>query len=359
MSGCKNQRAVFIGLASAAPSPNVAQVAQEILDARADGGRSRVRILLPEQPLDHGPVEHMAWANRLSVTEGVVGVVGHGTSSMSLLAAPVYNAAGIPQIVSVGTHPRLAEAGQWTFALAPDDSVQGAYIGRFVDEHLEAARVTVFYLGDLYGSSLRDAVVGELGRRGVPVIHQAPFAKRGSCQRSEPENDFGNTVEAALKRGAPDVVVVVGLARHSGCIARVLHERLPHVRVVASEGSGALDLLRDAAGPAASSLFVTTLWHPDSSRAEVRLFSEQFRRIVGRAPRYLEALTFDAIMVLAHAVEAGGAKRKAIRHYLANLGGTHSPYRGVTGHVAFAGGSRIPLSIIRVSDGTPASLEMP
>ncbi len=136
--GCKSQPDAVIGYAYLRPHPKFLQVVQETLDAKAGGtGRSNVRVVSLGDPIIRAirlrrPQAHVRHAARLVNLEGMVGVVGHVDSKLSLLTAPIYNEAGIVQLVPSGTHPRLADAGEWTFTLAPNDSILGAFMGRFV-----------------------------------------------------------------------------------------------------------------------------------------------------------------------------------------------------------------------------------
>jgi len=138
-------------------------------------------------------------AQRFVTLPGLVAMVGHGGSRASLAAAPVYNDAGIPQVVPTSTSRLLATAGPWTFSLAPNDSVEGAFIGDFVAGSLAARSVTIYYVNDEYGEGLRDGVRASLGALGVAILDEVAV---------HPASDFRTLVEASLRRGTPDVVVV-------------------------------------------------------------------------------------------------------------------------------------------------------
>lgn len=349
--GCKSQPNAAIGYAYLGPQPKLLQVVQETLDARAGGtGRSNVRVVSFGDSIHvRGPVAHVRHAVRLVARDGMVGVVGHIDSRTSLLVAPIYNEAGVVQLVPSGTNPRLADAGEWTFTLAPSDSVLGEFMGRFVAEHLHARDVTVFYIGDLYGTSLRDAVASDLRRRRVNVVRKVPFGARGSCQPFSPENTMLRTV-TALQDAIPDVTVVIGPAIPVGCLARLIHERHPHLPIVLGD-MGGLEVLRRAAGPAASSMYVTAGLRPDTTDVAALTFLLRFRRIVGRSPQPGEAKAFDALMLLATAIETVGSDPEDVRAYLAGLGRATPPYRGVTGEAAFGQPGPPSLMMTHVHDG--------
>jgi branched-chain amino acid transport system substrate-binding protein len=289
-------------------------------------------------------------AERLAAIPGIVAVVGHSGSRASLAAAPVYNEAGIVQVTPNSTSRLLENAGAWTFNLAPDDSVEGSFIGEFVAERLRALRVTIYYENDEYGTGLRDGVFAALGQRGVAVLDRVPM---------DVTSDFRTLVAASLKRGAPDAVVVAGRELETGSIARIMRERGVPRAVVAGDGALVLPELSRAAGPAADSLYAVAFWMPDAPDSLARAFVERYRRVAGELPQSADAMSHDALMLVADAVRAVGPSRAVVRQYLRDLGVTRPPYRGVTGPISFGPGARPRLVMARLVDGQPRRVAGP
>jgi branched-chain amino acid transport system substrate-binding protein len=281
-------------------------------------------------------------AQRLVAVPGLVGVVGHAGSRGSVAAAPVYNEAGIPYVVPTSTSRLLRRAGPWTFTLAPDDSTEGAFIGEFVTTRLGARRVGVFYVNDEYGEGLRDGLRAYLLPRGVTLLSEVSFG---------PQSDVGLLVDAALRQGRPDVVISAGRWRETGALARFVTQRAPGVRVVAGDGAMFLPRLAEAAGPAASALYVVDFWVPDPGDSVSGAFVERFRRLAGRDPLGPQAMSHDGLLLLARAVREVGPNREAIRRYLESLGRERPPYPGLTGPIAFGAGRRHNLVMTRLVNG--------
>ncbi|MGH7733660.1 MAG: ABC transporter substrate-binding protein, partial [Gemmatimonadales bacterium] len=112
------------------------------------------------------------WAQRVVGMPKVVAVIGPGNSQAALASAPVYNAAGIPQVVPMVTDRLIQASGPWTFTMAPDDSVEAAFLVRYVARVVRARRVTLFYDNDAFGQSLRESLVRECNDRGIRVLTQ-------------------------------------------------------------------------------------------------------------------------------------------------------------------------------------------
>ncbi len=273
---------------------------------------------------------------------GLVGVVGHGGSRPSLAAAPVYNAAEVPQIVPTGTSRRLRDAGPWTLRLAPDDSIEGAFIGRFVADRLGAHRVTLFYQNDEYGSGIRDGVITALGLRGIAVQFVAPV---------DSLTDFATLVDASLAAGVPDAVISGARARETGTIARLMRRSAPRSRVVVGDGALPLPVLAREAGPAVDAVYVVSFWMADATDSLSRAFVARYRRLVGVDPVGAQAMSHDGLMLLAQAIREVGQDRPAIRAYLLSLGRGRPPYLGVTGPISFQADRAERLVMMRMQGG--------
>jgi branched-chain amino acid transport system substrate-binding protein len=278
----------------------------------------------------------------------VVAVIGHEGSGPSLAAAPVYNAARIVQLVPTGTSRLLARAGEWTLALAPNDSVEGRFVAGFVRERLRARSVTIFYNNTEYGIGLRDGVRSALAGSGVQVLRAARYD--GSA-------DLGVLVQAALRRGVPDAVVIAGYALDAARIAGELRDRGVRVPIVAGDGAHALPDLVTPRPDAVAGMYVVTFWLPGSADSVTRRFEAVVRSRLGREPAARDAMVYDAVRLLATAVGAVGDRPGRIRAYLLSLGAGRPRFRGITGEIGFgalAGAPRFVMGQVRGTLVVPA-----
>ena len=345
---CAGERVpVRIGYAYGDPAAGALGVAQAELDSAAAAGARPVRVV--SAPVTGGAaagsltaaVQH---AMAITATPGIVGVVGNSNSREALLAVPVYAGAHIPVVVPTATSRRLREAGPWTFVLAPDDSVEGEFIAAFVAERLNARAVTLYSVADEYGIGLRDATAAALDRRGVAVADRVTLPLVAGCQ---PGNAVETVVIASLQRTRPGVAVFAGRPDETLCAVRVLATRRPGMRFVA--GDGLVLGPGTFAVPGIDSVYAVAFWHADQRPERAARFVERFQQTAGRPPHHGDALAYDAIMVLAAAVQAGARDGEGVRRYLAGLGTDRPPYNGLTGPVAFGPRAERPLVMTRVA----------
>ena len=343
VAGCHSApRSAVIGYAYTYHLQSAIAVANDEIAERWGGRGPRILIVSDSARVQDPADVEVRRAEHLAAVPGIVAVVGHSGSRASLAAAPIYNEAGIVQITPNSTSRLLRSAGRWTFNLAPDDSVEGAFIGEFVAQRLRARRVTVYYENDEYGTGLRDGVMAALAPRGVEVLDRVPI---------DVTSDFPTLVEASLKRGVPDVVIVAGRQRETGMIARLVRERGVRRPLVAGDGALVLPELARLAGPAADSLYVVAFWMPDAPDSLSQAFVARYRRLTGEVPQSADALSHDALMVLAEAIDEVGADPAAVRRHLSQLGTGRPPFQGVTGPIAFAAGARARLGMARLVGG--------
>src|SRR5690606_24810660 len=313
--GCERPGRAVVGYAFPYSAAAVVRLARESIAEMP--GRPGVRIAEDTVPGGDRADLAVARARRMVEVPGLVGVVGHPDSRGALAAAPVYNDAGVVQIAPLATSRWLDDAGPWTFTLAPDDSVEGAFIGRFVDERLRARNVALLYVGDEYGEGLRDGIAAELGTRGIRISREFLY---------DDQSNLETLVRASLQPRVPDVVIVAGMQGAPAEIARHMMRYAPGIPVVAGDGALRLPGLAAQAGPATAHLYLVSLWIADTTDARYRDFEARFRRLTGEPPNPTDVLTYDALMMLVTAAAEAGGNPGDVRRWLVGLGRSRPPY---------------------------------
>lgn len=269
-------------------------------------------------------------------------IVGPSNSRHALATAPAYNAAGLAQIVPSATSRRLRRAGPATFTLAPDDSVEGAFLARFAGQELGARRAIVFFINDEYGEGLREGIEASFVAEGGAVLGSYPVGG---------EVDIGAVVDAAFRRGRPDVVLVAGRSAETGLILRAVRALDPKLPVIAGDGAYLPAQLLHSSGGDLTGLYVVAFWVYDSTDAAHRAFAERVRRIFHTEPMPEDALTEDALVLATEARIAMGTDRAGVRRWLAALGRERPPFAGLTGPISFGPGREFPLTMVRFREG--------
>ena len=147
-----------------------AQMAVNDLNANAftvDGQQVKFALVSVDDKSDHATGKAVA---QQLVSDGVVAVIGHLNSGVSIEAAPIYAAAHVAQL-AISTNPRYTQLNlPTTLRLVANDDVQAKAMASYAATAMDGA--TTFCLVDdatPYGKGLVDGVAAQLKALGKPV----------------------------------------------------------------------------------------------------------------------------------------------------------------------------------------------
>ena len=132
------------------------------------------------------------------VDAGVIAVIGHLNSGVSIEAAPVYAAANVAQI-AISTNPRYTELGfNTTLRMVANDNLQARAMGSFAASSVGAVRFAVIDEGTTYGKGLAEGAAARLKQLGKEVSIRESF---------DGQTVAFDDLAAKLKANNTDVVV--------------------------------------------------------------------------------------------------------------------------------------------------------
>jgi branched-chain amino acid transport system substrate-binding protein len=308
-----------------------AELAVAEINARGGvrGRRLELRIL------DDSASEDVALrvAQILRDDPAVVAVVGHLTSGPTLAAAPVYGGGGRPVtlISPSASSPALSGISPYFFRVCPSDLAFGARLAQYAERTLGARRVAVIFMNDDYGRGVRETFRAEFTRLGGRVVTEDPYLpSAGSFEPYLARLARGGEVDALLL-AMPRVAAELALRETTG-----LGLRWP---VLGGDALTGVETL----GPAADGVRVASAYLPDRPGERNASFVAEYERIHdGAQPDHRGAGAYDIVQLLARAIEEVGADRRAVRDYLASVGGDRPAFDGVTGRIAFDSAGEVP-----------------
>jgi branched-chain amino acid transport system substrate-binding protein len=124
---------------------------------------------------DRANVETGKQVARQLVDAGVVAVIGHLNSGVSIATAPIYAEKHIAQL-AISTNPKYTELGHdTTFRLVANDTLQAKAIGSFAANQLKASRFAVIDDGTPYGKGLADGAGEQLKKASREIVLRQSF----------------------------------------------------------------------------------------------------------------------------------------------------------------------------------------
>jgi branched-chain amino acid transport system substrate-binding protein len=315
--------------------PMLRTVEMAVADARARGLDVEVRVA------DDHEDERVAArvAAELASDPSVIAVIGHKNSGPSGAAGPVYAAAGLTQITQCSTDNALSRAGWPTFfRLCADNERQAAVAAEFAFSRLPDAHAVAVHDGTDYGRPLVQAFASRLQKLSGRAVHVLAMHVG--------QEDFTEIVDS-IRAEAPGIVDFGATEIESSKLMKALHAAGIKGLVISSEGGPDNPLARLAGAAGEGSIHTYAGADPLATPASRRLV-DRCQAEIGETPSYVVEC-YDAVSVIAAALEKGATTRQGIRDAIAA-----TDFDGLGGRIRFdAAGDRIdaPVSLWRVAGG--------
>lgn len=254
--------------------------------------------------------------------EHVPVVLGAVSSSVTLRLAPYCERRHIVLISPSASASQLTDAGEYVFRTYPSDVLEGASMAAFARD-LGLDRVAILAVDNDYGASLADVFAERFRASGGSVVALLTFPEGNAAALKDAVN--------ALAGLSPRGLYVPAYAGDLVAALNLLRETNAHP-IVLGTSSVTAESIR-LAGPAADNMvFPMPSFDPDADDAGVRAFAEAFRARYHEEPDVYAAHAYDAVRVLATAVDrAGSWEPDEVRDALLRI----DNYEGATGRMAF------------------------
>jgi len=295
------------------------------------------------------PAAILDWAERFAATPDLVAVVGHSDSASTLSAAAVYNQRGLPQLVTIATHPAITNIGEWTYRLCVSDSRQGPALADYAVGQWGKKRIAVFYVNDDYGRGLArlfEQRVGELGGTiAASVLHRNILGP-----------DDRELIRAALARltaeGEPDLFALFQRVGAADWTVEAIREAGFAAPILGGDNLGRAAFLEGDPG-LKNGIRTSQFFFPEPGDPRTQGFMESYQRLAGEPPDYGSAFAYDALYLLRDAVLSGGPSRRGVKAYLDRLIADKTVVEGVAGSYSLGADhdARRAFQVVEIRDG--------
>lgn len=288
-------------------------------NARIGGRRLTFKLISGD---DRGDARTAALIADYLVRSRVAAVIGHWNSAASLAAAPIYAAAGIPQIAPGSTGRQLtAEGHPGVFRIVGHDDDGGAYAGSHVARTLALQRVTVIEDDTAFGRDLAASFIRSLHDNGMSVAaHESVSAKT---------SDFNQQLGRIQTRN-PQLVFFAGLGAQAAILARNMRRMRIDATLMAADGTAG-PLFIELAGPDGVGTLALSPGLPEEKMPGWKAFEKKYRAQYSEDIERFAPFAYDAAQVLAAAALAANSTEGP--RLTAALHAIH--YNGLTGTIAF------------------------
>lgn len=271
-----------------------AQMAADDLNAAGGvrvGGRSLpIEIVTADDRAD--PKAGVEAAHKL-VAMDVTAVVAHLNSGVSIAAAPIYAAAGIPQL-SISTKPDYTRLGlPTTLRLVANDDQQSRALGAFATSMPQVRRIAVVDDGTPYGKGLADSAAKVLESLG-----HAPALRRTLDNTT---TDFRALVPEMVRGGIDAMVTTLSDFQVIAFIDQAVSGGLKDLTLIGGD-TIKTDKLKERAGALTGGIFATSSIVEPKEFPSGKAFVERYRQKYHAEPVYGAHYAYDAVAVVADAL---------------------------------------------------------
>jgi branched-chain amino acid transport system substrate-binding protein len=302
--------------------------------------------LIEVVPMDDraDPKEAANVANLVAANAEILAVIGHNNSSCTLAAAPIYNAAKLPQISPDSSSPKITDAGPYTFRLRNSDAYTGAYN---VQKAWDAGyrKIGILYENNDFGRG-----GFEVGTATLKSIGTVPAAAEAFLLGET--KDFSTAITNFKKVGV-EAIYLVGDYSEIALFAKQAHAMDYKPSIWGATGAFNPAIIQ-LAGADAEGIIGSTVFYPEDPRPEVLNYGKKFlAKYKSEGITQVDAFGptgYDALRIIAEAIKKNGATREGINKYLTTL----KDFPGVIGTITFDqnGDVKIPLKLFMIKGGT-------
>ncbi len=272
-------------------------------------------------------------ATRFANDRNILAVVGHFNSSCSLAGKPIYQRVGLVALSPGSTNKAVVEGSDWMFRNIYSDNFQGQFIAKYIQNALtEFQSVAVLFDVDGYGREVRNSFTRAAMESNLNIVAEESYTRN--------RTDFRPQLDR-IKLKDPDMICIFGLYSQAGLIVKQARGIGITAPFFGSDGVDSPDFIA-IAGDSAEGTYVTTPFTFGAAGEDAAQLAQAISAEYGVVPNTWAALTYDAIGIIAEAIEQTYShdaslteNRKFIRDYLASLDTHEKGYNGITGRTYF------------------------
>jgi branched-chain amino acid transport system substrate-binding protein len=312
-----------------------AQLAVEEINAA--GGVKGRPLELVHGDSKNQPKDGVAEFKRLVDVEKVPVVISTMTGVI-LPQFPLSRETGTPMICVGAITPEIRKGGPAVFSNYPLADDEERDIAEYAIQKLGLKTAAVISENSSYGKTLSTIFVEAYKKLGGTIVDEEVIEKGGRDFRSQ---------LTRIGAANPPLIVTYAYYAEAGLIVRQAAELGIKAQFM-SHGSVQNQAFADIAGPAANG-FISGSPRWDENSAEVKAFIERYRQKYNRDPDLYGPYFYDAVRLIAAAIDKEGDSRDGIRKGLKEL----KDFPGVNGRMTFGPDNVVllPLRFVRFENG--------
>ena len=248
---------------------------------------------------------------KLVDADAVPVILGSASSTVSLSICPKAQEKQVVQVSQVSTAPSLKDCGKYFFSVMASDTAQGPEWVNVAD-YLGIKEAAVMYINNDYGIGVKDTFVEAFEAAGGKLLIVQPFELGGKDFRTE---------VLKVKETNPQVTFIVDHVAEASIVFKQAAELGLETQWVTDVSIVSAEVPELAGKEAAEGIM--GLRAGSTQTPEYKAFQEAFVKKFGEEPTIWADFAYDAMMVVAQAIEKGGYTSDGIQKAMFEVAQTY------------------------------------
>lgn len=329
LSGCASRQPIYVGFAGELTGKysnlgvhgrNGAQLAVDTINETGGIGGRPIELLARD---DLGTPEGAQAADRELIDADVVAIIGHMTSRQTLAALPITGEAGIVLLSPTASTPNLSGLDDHFFRVNPDNALEAHTLARQIYQRHNLTRLAVIYDNSnaAYTHTFWTAFAQAYHALGGQVVGEVVFS-------SAEETDFALLI-AELQPTEPEALLIIASALDTAFIAQ--QTRISGWQTILfAVGWAQTEALLQNGGQAVEGIEIVMNYDSNSPKPTFLDFQTRYQQRFGRTPTFAAAQAYEAVLVLAAALEKTDGQAEGLRQSLLET----RNLEGLTGNIS-------------------------
>ncbi len=271
----------------------------------------------------YGPIEI---ARKISQNKKVLAVIGHKFSVPTIAAAPIYAKHQIPLISPTATAPEATAVSEWAFSMICNDLYQSRFLANYVVHALNKKRIAIIHSEDGYGKSLKTHFIRELQKNKV-IPHTVIELPEKDMEPVHLKVHLEHLKKA-------DIIFLAMLSDNAANVLKYLKNKQVQTDFIGNEVLGNPKFIHDA-GVYSENVYAVTSFLQNLLGIDARLYAQQYRKTYLKEPDWISSHSYEAVQLIANAIEKVGPDRFSIKDYLKQIRSPHESVKGIGGNIYF------------------------
>ena len=296
-------------------------------------GGKKVKLAMVGEDDAADPKQGPIVAQKL-VDAGVVGVVGHFNSGVSIPASSVYANAGLVQVSPSSTNPdytlkstKTPKGSVSAYRVVATDAKQGPALAKYM---LAQKAKTIAVLDDStqYGKGVADQVAKSMSEAGATVVTRQ--------SATDKTTDFKSLLTEIQSKN-PDFVVWGGMDDTAATLVKQMHELGMKAKLATADGA-CTDKFTELAGDSGNGMICSQAGMPLAKMPKGAEFTANYEKtFAGQKVQIYSPFAYDATYAIVEAMKiANSTDREAVAAAMPKVS-----FDGLIGKIAFDGNGDI------------------